>query len=148
MCSGVCTNMQIMDLVKGEQTMAKVKLEATTIRMKDNTVIVYRTENGEDLRNTLDILIKRGVAYVRQKLEDNEWHTMLVCSMNEITRIENTWSKVNEAEAIEGWNEVSTRNKASQEIIKELKTNMATLQRLGCSGAFFRWVPFSGKRCM
>ena len=40
MCSGVCTNMQVMDLVKGEQTMAK--------------------------------------------------------GMSEITRIENTWSKVNE----------------------------------------------------
>ena len=34
-------------------------------------------------------------------------------------------------------NEVSTRNKTSQEIIKELKTNIATLRRLGCSGAFF-----------
>lgn len=34
-------------------------------------------------------------------------------------------------------NEVSTGNKTSQEIIKELKTNIATLQRLGCSGAFY-----------
>ena len=42
-----------------------------------------------------------------------------------------------EAEAIERWNKVSTKNKTSQEIIKELKTNMASLQRLGCSGAFF-----------
>ena len=42
-----------------------------------------------------------------------------------------------EVETIERWNEVSTRNKTSQEIIEELKTNMATLQRLGCSGAFF-----------
>lgn len=71
--------------------MARVKLKATTIRMKDSTVIVYRTENGEDLRNTLDILIKRGIAYVRQKLEDEEWHIMLVCSINEVLRIENTW---------------------------------------------------------
>ena len=76
--------------------MAKVKLEATTIRMKDNTVIAIRSLHGEDLRNILDILIKRNIAYVRQKLEDNEWHTTLVCSMNEITRIENTWSGNNE----------------------------------------------------
>ena len=96
MRSGVCTNMQIVDLVKGEQTMAKVKLEATIIRMKDGTTLVYRSQNGEDIRESLDILIKRGTVYVRQKLEDNEWHTMLVCSMSEITRIENTWSGNNE----------------------------------------------------
>ena len=76
--------------------MVKVKLEATIVRMKDGTTLVYRSQNGEDVRESLDILIKRGIVYVRQKLEDNEWHTMLVCSMNEITRIENTWSKVNE----------------------------------------------------
>lgn len=71
--------------------MVKVKLEATTIRMKDNTVITYRSQNGVDLRDILDILIKRNIVYVRQKLEDEEWHIMLVCSINEVLRIENTW---------------------------------------------------------
>lgn len=31
MCSGVCTNMQVMDLVKGEQTIVKGMSEITRI---------------------------------------------------------------------------------------------------------------------
>ena len=45
MCSGVCTNMQVMDLVKGEQTMAKGMSEITRI---ENTW----SGNNEDKEET------------------------------------------------------------------------------------------------
>lgn len=53
-----------------------------------------------------------------------------------------------EAEAIERWNEVSTRKKNKSGDHQRIKNKYSHFTKVRLFRCFLRWVSFSGKRCM